>query len=84
MLQYHHYINLLDRFCSYTTFSDDFDTVMISFLGIRSFSFFLISQNQSAAGNVIQLNKKNKPHMILDQVLYISEISVPEFVTQRF
>ena len=34
MLQYHHYIGLLDRFYSYTIFSDDFHTVVISFLGV--------------------------------------------------
>ena len=31
------------------------------FLSFHRF-YFLISENQSAAGNVIQLNKKNKPN----------------------
>ena len=58
MLQYdHYYIELLAKFYSHITLSD-FHTVMTS---IYWDLIFVISQNQSAAGNLIQHLKTEKP-----------------------
>ena len=60
MLQYDIYIELLDKFYSYT-FIDDFHC-SYSFKG----SDFFTSLNQCAVGNVIQNEKKNLRREILN------------------
>ena len=62
MLQDDYYIELLDAFYSYITFSDDFHTVMGRLL------FFSISQNLIAMGNVIQHLKKESIRPIQTQL----------------
>ena len=42
-------------------------SVQLAFTETCNFFFFLIFQNESAAGNVIQLNKKNKPNVTTKQ-----------------
>ena len=77
MLQYHHYIELLDKFYPHTLFSADSHTVTISFLGIHLLSFFFlfcwISQNQSAAGN-FRFKEKKPIHDLLVTFLFIALI----------
>ena len=58
MLQCYHNFELIDKFCSYTTFSVltfIFDTVMVNFLA------FDLLFSQSATGNVIQHLERENP-----------------------
>ena len=72
MHKYDHYIKHLEKCYSYTLFS-----VMIFILLLYvnlSVEFFLIFQNQSAAGNVIQQIKKNSPNGNFNLILFFSQI----------
>ena len=59
MLKYHqHYNELLDKFYSYITLSDDF--ILLWSVSLGSDLFSLISQNQSVVGYVINILKIGK------------------------